>query len=432
MKSGTASCRRIFLAHQDIVVMFAFVSNAYSQSGSLITVSELPAAVAQARPGDVLLVRAGEYPDQVLSLSGAGELGKPIVVKAEKPGAVAFTAGSSLRIDGDWLTLDGFLFTDGFSPGKEVISLAGSHCSLINCVIDSYNPPDADKEDKWVTLRGKNHLVENCTFKNKTSKSVTLTVWRDGNDTDEHIIRKNHFFIRLKGAKSNGYETIRIGTSENANSDSMTTVSDNLFKKCDGEMEIISVKSGKNIIKGNTFDECAGTLTLRHGNGSTVERNLFVGRQKKETGGIRIYGADHLIGANAIIGTGGRAGGAIALMCGTPSPPANGFQAAKNVQIVANLIASNEGAALKFDTSQNEDGRTVLPSKILVKMNTLSGADPNTLLEGFEKLPPGGMVLDRNQIFQNNQIPVKFTEGIAPPLNASDVGAPWFRNKIQK
>ncbi len=412
--------------------MLALVSNAHAQSGKLISISELPAAVARARPGEVLLVRAGEYADQELSLSGAGEKDKPIIVRAETPGGIVFTAGSSLRIDGDWIVLDGFFFTNGFSPGKEVISLSGSHCSLVNCVIDSYNPPDADKEDKWVTLRGKHHLVESCTFRNKTSRSVTLTVWRDDRDTDEHIIRKNHFLIRPRGAESNGYETIRIGTSENANSDSMTTVSENLFKKCDGEMEIISVKSGKNLIRANTFDECAGTLTLRHGSGTTVERNLFIGRQKKETGGIRVYGADHLIGGNVIIGTTGRAGAAIALMSGTPKPPANGFQAAKNIQLVANLIAANEGPALKFDTNFGEDNRTVLPSKVLVKMNTLSGDDPEKLFTGYEKFPAGSLVMDRNQIFQNNQIPAKFTENIPPPLGAADVGAPWFRSETLK
>ncbi len=432
MKTRTPFCRRFFLTNQTLLALFALVSSGQAQSGSLISVTDIPAAVAQAKPGDILLVRNGEYPDRELSLSGAGAKDKPIIVRAETPGGVIFTAGSSIDIDGEWITLDGFLFTKGASPRKEVISVFGSHCHLVNCVIDSYNPADPKKEDKWVALRGDHHIVENCTFKNKTSRSVTLTVWREGNKVDNHLIRKNHFLDRPKGAESNGYETIRIGTSDTASSDSMTTVSENLFQRCDGEMEIISVKSGKNIISGNTFDECAGTLTLRHGNGNTVERNLFLGKNKKETGGIRIYGVGHRIGGNVIIGTTGRAGGAIALMCGNPNPKPNEFQVAKDIQIAANLIAANQGPIFKFDTSLGEDGRAELPTKILVRKNTLSGSDLKNLVAGADKLAQGTMTWDNNQIFKNNQIPGEITENITPPLRSADVGAPWFRDKIRK
>ena len=40
----------------------------------------------------------------------------------------------------------------------------------------------------------------------------------------------------------------------------------NFFDRCDGELEIISSKSCDNIYRGNTFLNCAGMLTLRHGN----------------------------------------------------------------------------------------------------------------------------------------------------------------------
>ena len=62
------------------------------------------------------------------------------------------------------------------------------------------------------------------------------------------------------------------------------------------------------LISGNSFVECAGTVTLRHGNGSTVRGNVIAGKLKKETGGIRVYGSRHQILDNVIIGTTGRAG----------------------------------------------------------------------------------------------------------------------------
>ncbi|MEO0875758.1 MAG: chondroitinase-B domain-containing protein, partial [Bacteroidota bacterium] len=44
-----------------------------------------------------------------------------------------------------------------------------------------------------------------------------------------------------------------------------TIVEHNLFEDCDGDPEIVSVKSCDNIIRHNTFLASYGTLSLRHG-----------------------------------------------------------------------------------------------------------------------------------------------------------------------
>ena len=60
-----------------------------------------------------------------------------------------------------------------------------------------------------------------------------------------------------------------------SNVNNFTLVENNVFDKCNGEVEIISVKSGSNTLKGNTFIESRGTLTLRHGNGNKILENVF-------------------------------------------------------------------------------------------------------------------------------------------------------------
>lgn len=84
-----------------------------------------------------------------------------------------------------------------------------------------------------------------------------------------HRIDHNYFGER-SALGVNGGETIRIGTSTWSMFDSFTVVENNIFDKCDGETEIISNKSCKNIIQKNLFFECDGTLTLRHGNNNEV------------------------------------------------------------------------------------------------------------------------------------------------------------------
>ena len=50
-----------------------------------------------------------------------------------------------------------------------------------------------------------------------------------------------------------------------------TVVEFNLFEDCDGDPEIVSVKSCDNIIRHNTFLKSYGTLSLRHGNKRNLE-----------------------------------------------------------------------------------------------------------------------------------------------------------------
>jgi poly(beta-D-mannuronate) lyase len=395
-----------------------------------IPAGELRGAVKRAQPGEVIVVSDGTYTDLALEIEGSGSKDQPVTIRAATPGGVIFSGRSGIELKGDHLVLDGFYFNQGHSPEKYVVDIAGSHCRLTNTVIDGYNPPDPEaREDKWVSLRGQHHRVDHCTFHNKTSRSVTLTVWRAPGVPDHHVIEFNHFHTRPKGAKGNGYETIRIGTSEESESDSFTVVRSNLFEKCDGEMETVSVKSGACHLQDNTFAECAGTLTLRHGRGSRVERNLFAGKRKEGTGGVRVYGAGHVVRGNAFIGLAGRGGGALSLMAGEKDPKLNGYQRVESALIEGNLMAANLGPAIRLDEQYGEDDRTLLPSGVTVRANVLSGTDLEGLVAGGERALVG-LVWDRNQVFAANQIPKDITTALAPPLTKGDVGAPWFRARL--
>ena len=433
MKTRIAACRRIFLPQ----LLFCLAGVACLFPAVLIgqitaPISALPETVVRARPGEIVIVPDGNYSDTVLSLSGTGERDRPITIRAATPGGVIFSGQSSLKVDGQFLVIDGFLFSNGFSPGKEVISISGTGCRLANCVIDNFNPPNPEsKEEKWVGLTGRSHIVENCTFRNKQSKSATVAIWRKNNEPNEHIIRQNFFTSRPEGKESNGYETIRIGESATSASDSLTQVSQNLFLNCDGEAEIISVKSGKNLIKENTFTECAGTVTLRHGNGTRVEKNHFIGKNKAKTGGIRVYGSGHVISGNIAIGTAARDGGVISLQTGNPDPKPNEYHVARTILIEGNLMAANDGPVFKLDANHGENNRTELPSEIVIRTNVFSGADVNALISGAARMPSDAVIWDRNQIFRDNQIPKDITKSITPPLAVTDVGASWFRDKAE-
>ena len=393
-------------------------------------------ALPTAAPGDVLVIADGTYRDQVLEWRGKGNEERPILVRAATPGKVVFSGQSSLLIEGEHLIVEGLLFTDGHAPKKEAISVSGHHNTLRHCAVSSYNPPASssqsggEREDKWLTLRGRNHRVEYCTFHNKTSPSVTVTIWRKKGETDRHTLYRNHFHTRPKGATPNGYETIRIGTSDTTGGDSQCVIEGNRFFACDGEMEIVSVKSDNNLISDNSFVECAGTITLRHGDGSTVSRNVIAGKLKKETGGIRVYGARHQVLDNVVIGTTGRGHGAIALMCGEKDPRPSGYQPVVGAIVRGNLLVANKGPAIELAAGFDEADRPVLPQQSLVDANTLSSDNQATLVSGLNR-PGIGIGWTRNQIFLNNQVPREFTRDRPGLISAERVGAEWFRSRLR-
>lgn len=396
-----------------------------------LSADDVRQALKSAAPGTEIVVRAGVYRDLALEWEATGEKDRPITIRAEKPGGVVFSGRSGIELKGRHLVLDGFLFTDGEAPEKYVIDLAGSDCRLTNTVIDSYNPADPEgREDKWVSLRGERHRVDRCTFHNKRSKSVTLTVWREPGKEDRHLIERNHFHTRPRGAEGNGYETIRIGTSEESESDSFTVVRENLFEHCDGEMEALSVKAGACELVGNTFLESAGTLTLRHGQGSRVSGNHFIGKRKEATGGVRIYGRGHTVTGNVFIGLTGRGGAALSLMSGEKKPKLNGYQPVEQTLVEKNLFAANVGPAIRMDEQFDAGERPVLPQGGVFRSNILSGTDLEGLVAGGDRAGLGVTWAPDNRVFAANQIPQSVTGDLPPPLTRADVGAAWFREKL--
>ena len=160
---------------------------------------------------------------------------------------------------------------------------------------------------KWVIIGGvwndpnavsHHNRIDHNLFENKSFAGNYITVDGSGDpvyqSSQYDLIDYNHF--RNIGPRIvNEMETIRVGWSELSRSSGYTTIEYNLFENCDGDPEIISVKTCDNIVRYNTFMSSQGTLCLRHGDRTIVNGNYFFGEGKDGTGGIRFYGDDHKI-----------------------------------------------------------------------------------------------------------------------------------------
>ncbi|MGK6320026.1 polysaccharide lyase 6 family protein [Sphingomonas sp. DT-204] len=339
-------------------------------------------AVAALRPGDRLLLADGEWRDFAIRFSAAGTPDQPITLAAQHPGKVVLAGRSSLSVAGRHLVVSGLVFRDGHAPGKAVIELRdgkrwAEHVRLTGIVIDRFNPPGRDRADHWVSLFGSDNRVDHSHFVGKTNAGAMMVVVREAGWplANRHRIDHNYFGLRPPLGR-NGGETIRIGTSAESQSDSGTIVENNYFERCDGEAEIVSVKSGGNIVRRNMFVASQGAVVLRHGHGNLVERNIFLGRGVKRTGGVRIINARQTVRGNymeRLAGTDFTS--AIAVMNGVPTSPLNRYAPVTDALIANNSVI--EAARITLAMGADRE-RTVAPrsTRFVANLIVNRGDDP--------------------------------------------------------
>ena len=341
--------------------------------------AQFRAAVKAAKPGDSIILADGEWRDFQIAFTGTGTAAKPITLTAQTRGKVVLTGQSNLRIGGRHLIVSGLVFRGGASPTGQVISFRRDSRTLAHdsrvteVVIDGYSKPDRRAEDIWVALYGAGNRVDHSHFEGKTNAGVTLAVIRRAGDPldNRHRIDHNYFGPRPP-LGSNGGETIRIGTSEESLSDSHTIVERNIFDRTSGEVEIVSIKSGGNIIRKNLVLEAQGAFVLRHGNGNVVERNIFLGQGVPDTGGVRVINHDQIVRDNYFEGLAGTSfKSAISVMNGVPNSVINRYHQVVNARIEGNSII--DSARITFAAGADAE-RSAPPTGSKFERNLIVGA----------------------------------------------------------
>jgi poly(beta-D-mannuronate) lyase len=344
------------------------------------TQAEYKEAVKAAKPGDTIVLANGEWRDFEILFEGKGKSDAPITLTAETKGDVFITGQSNLRLAGKHLVVSGLVFKDGYSPTNAVIQFRRTkgeyayHSRITEVVIDHFNNPERYEDDMWVALYGKHNRFDHNHLEGKSNRGVTLAVRMDEEVSREnqHSIDHNYFGPRqILG--SNGGETIRIGTSHYSLSDSLTVVENNYFDRCDGEVEIISSKSGGNVFRGNLFFESRGTLTLRHGNNNLIENNVFLGNGVDHTGGIRVINKRQTVRNNYMQGlTGHRFGGGFVVMNGVPNSRINRYHQVDGAVIENNSIVDVDHIELG---AGSDEERTATPINSVFRANLVYNAD---------------------------------------------------------
>ncbi|HLG36768.1 MAG TPA: polysaccharide lyase 6 family protein, partial [Nitrososphaera sp.] len=225
----------------------------------------------------------------------------------------------------------------------------------------------------WLAITSdlsEHNRIDHNIFKNKGTKGVFLFIFGDNGDMAKYnTVDHNHFYNQYYSG-GNGGECMRIGNSERGLKNAYTTVEYNLFEKCIGDVEAVTVKSSSNTFRANTFRDNVGSLTFRHGNNNVADGNFFLDGK----GGIRSYGHDHKIINNYFQGLSGT-GSLISLVIGSGTVEedlnySNSMHSrSKNVLVAFNTFYNNQNTYLRI----GENFRTLHPQNITVAHNLLVG-----------------------------------------------------------
>ena len=386
-------------------------------------------AVRRAQPGDVIVLADGTWRDFEILFVGQGEPDKPITLTAETKGQVVLSGQSNLRLAGRHLVVSSLVFRDGHSPTNAVISFRrtkgepANHSRVTETVIDRFNNPERHETDFWVLMFGRHNRFDHNHLVGKGNAGVTMAVRLDGeeNQRNQHRIDHNYFGPRpILG--SNGGETLRIGTSHYSLSDSLTVVENNLFDRCDGELEIISNKSGGNTFRGNLFLESRGTLTLRHGDNAVVENNVFLGNGVPNTGGIRVINRGQVVRNNYLHGlTGYRFGAAFTVMNGVPDSPLNRY-----FQVADALMENNsiiECSHIELGAGSDEE-RSATPIASAFRSNLVFNEGGKNVIRVHDDI--SGIAFENNAANAVEGLPVERGFSNAPIQMRQAANGLWY------
>jgi fibronectin type 3 domain-containing protein len=372
------------------------------------TSSALSSAIADAQLGDTIILANGDYSTSISMNGKHGSAKYPILIKAENRGQAKLTGGTVSVSGSSHITFDGLYFANSGSFGARL-----TNNQYITIQHSIFKLPPRSGGSTWLQIDGpnsKHNQVLHNLFEDKQDTGKFIIIGGDNpgfTGISQYDVIAHNTFRKTLERQTNESEPIRIGESKLSLYNSYTTVEYNTFEQTDSDPEIISVKSGGNIIRYNTFIESLGTLSLRHGNGSVVYGNRFLGNGRivgtLGTGGIRIYGEDHLIFNNYFEGlTGSKWDAAITLTNGNdddaaPGKTLNKHYIAKNILIANNTMVNNySNIEIGF---QNSGGENVFnrPVKDITIANNIVVGSQKELVEVMTQ--PVNLVLLGNMMY---------------------------------
>ncbi|WP_316817372.1 polysaccharide lyase 6 family protein [Pedobacter nyackensis] len=279
------------MASRLMILLFLLASNSFTVFARTIIAASLPElqkAIDRANAGDVILLKDGIYicTDNIL-IKCIGTAAKPITIAAQNIGGAEITGagGISIQKPAAYVIVKGLKLSN--AAGKNEIGAGATFCRFTRNIFETTG------DGNYLSIIGNDHQVDCNTFQNKHSMGKFIGVRGTGKQIAERLWIHHNYFHNFSQQTGNGAEAVQFGLSGFSLSSTNSIFEYNLFENCDGENELLSVKSSALTVRYNTVRDCKAHFTLRHGNFNKVYGNYFI-----NTPGLRIFGDDHVIYSN--------------------------------------------------------------------------------------------------------------------------------------
>jgi len=410
--TGTQLSKQFIIQDNMIIGAAVSLNNTAPVKRTVSTVTEFKNALAAMNPGDTIEVNDGSYNLSSVTISRSGCSLRPILITAKNKGQAILNGATALVFRNmKYTTFKGFAFQSAnigtgiklencsrFRITENSFAISESTSCTWVYVGDTYASPDP--------LRSGYNRIDHNVFDGKTQAGNYIRMDGNINQQSQYDTIDHNWFKNNGPRAANEKESIRVGVSTLSKSSGFTIIEYNLFEDCDGDPEVVSIKSCYNTIRYNTFVRCLGTLCLRQGFRSVVEGNYFFGEGKTAVfnggtigcGGIRVYGKDHTITNNYFHGlTGSRWDAAIT---------------------ITNGDVTNSSASLADH---------YLPENLVIAFNTLVQNKSNIEI-GFDN--GGSYPLKPINCLLANNIVVDSTAPIVKAYSTASLGGVAFSNNI--
>lgn len=285
---------------------------------ALVAAPDFDRLVQEVKPGKVVTIPDGTHVIKGFpTLRGVmGTAEQPAVLRAENRGRAVIAGACGLVLkDCAHVFIEGLVFEN--DADQQCIRL--ENCRHVRVSRNTFRPMERKQPrhwEHWVTVEGarsSHNRLDHNMFDRKVNRGSPLFIRGDDaalvcsqHDRVDH----NHFRDVVDAGRENGHETLRTGGNDLGASgrSSFTIIEDNLFERCSGEDEIMSLKSSDNIVRNNTLINCRGAICMRLGSRSTATGNVIIATEDRPGfGGIKLFGFDHRVTGNFFAGlTGSR------------------------------------------------------------------------------------------------------------------------------
>jgi hypothetical protein len=216
------------------------------------------------------------------------------MIRAADSGSVILTGNSTLFLTGKHIVLEGLSFEACILDESCIVLDGATDCRITDC---RFSHSGGNRAAISIQGSSARNTVEHSEFAHLGQRSVQVVIRSEEAPVENRII-ENCFRDIPPIPSGNGRETIQIGQNQRewGHIEPKTFVERNRFLRCDGEIEIISNKSSRNVYRNNLFKDCKGELVMRGGSYCEITGN----RHENCTGGIRLSGTHHSVTHNLI------------------------------------------------------------------------------------------------------------------------------------